>query len=420
MKKSLYVIIMLICVFYTSCSEEENTKADKKDPLIVLIDPSFGTANDIATILGRNFSPIKTENVVTFNGQEAVILEAEPGKLQIVLPDIQEGEFNVEVSVKDKTVIGPEFKFQKSVDNGWIVQTIVGQNKVDAMKDGIGTAATCKLPTSLSFAPDGSIWFTDRGNFAVRRISEELVVTTIAGEPSTKLFNHPWQGNFNSKGDYFVADKASHRIQKIDNETHKVTTFASGFNNPMSIVFDADDNLYLADRDNQDIKKISPDGQVISYPIGIKPNCLIFTPQGNLVIGGGSNYTLLELSLTSGEITTIAGDGKKGSMYDDGEVGNPLTANIGQIFGLGCDKNGVIYIADALYNVIRKFTPDSSGNYSKGTITTIAGTGNKGTKDGKSFSAEFSNPYAVLSSPDGKTLYVADIGSFLIRRLSFN
>lgn len=419
MKKLLYLLTGIVFIINTSCTDEQVEQPKKKDPVVVSINPSYGSAKDIVTILGRNFSEVKSENIVRFNGIEAVILEADPGKLQIVLPNIAEGKFNVEVTIKDTTVIGPEFTFQKSVDNGWIVQTIVGQNGVAAMKDGIGTEATCKLPTSLSFAPDGSIWFTDRGNFAIRSISTDMQVTTIAGEPSTTLFSHPWQGNFDSKGHYYVADKANHRIQKIDGVTHEVTTFATGFDDPMSLVFDANDNMYVADRDNKAIKKITPEGQTTTYPIGMTPNCLILTPGGDIVIGGSSNYTLLRLSLSTGQVTTIAGDGVKGTTYNDGEAGNPLSANIGQIFGLGCDANGAIYIADALYHVIRKFTPDSTGDYSKGTITTIAGTGTKGTKDGKALSATFNTPYAVLASADGKTLYIADTVTFLIRRMTF-
>lgn len=419
MKKITYILLALLSVLYTSCGDEQVEQPKKKDPVIVSINPSFGSAKDIVTILGRNFSSVKSENIVKFNGQEAIILEADPGKIQIVLPNIAEGKFNVEVTVKDTTLVGPEFTFQKSVDNGWIVQTIVGQSGVAAMKDGTGTEATCKLPTSLSFAPDGSIWFTDRGNFAIRSISADMQVTTIAGEPTTTLFSHPWQGNFNSKGDYYVADKANHRIQKVDGETHEVTTFATGFDDPMSLIFDANDNMYVADRDNKAIKKITPEGQTTVYPIGIAPNCLTLTPKGDIVIGGGSNYTLLKLTLSDGQVTTIAGDGVKGTIYNDGEAGNPLTANIGQIFGLSCDANGIIYIADALFHVIRTFTPDSAGDYSKGTISTIAGTGTKGTKDGKALSATFNTPYAVLASADGKTLYIADTATFLIRRLTF-
>lgn len=301
----------------------------------------------------------------------------------------------------------------------WTVETIVGQKGVHEMTDGIGTDATCKLPTSLSFAPDGSIWFTDRGNFAIRRISKDLEVTTIAGEPNTDLFSHPWQGAFNSKGDYYVASKGNHKIQKVDGNTHEVTTFADNFKNPMSLIFDKDDNMYVADRDNEAIQKITPEGERTTFSLGMKPNALVFTPQGTIIIGG-ANYTLIELSLDTKEVVTIAGNGVKDSTFDDGEKGNPLTANIGFIFGLGSDDNGVIYIADALYNVIRTFTPASNGNYLNGTIKTIAGSGSAGSKDGNAYTAEFHGPYAILPTSDGKTIYVADAITYIIRKLSYN
>ncbi len=420
MKTIVYFMLGLAGILMNiSCSDDVDEQINNQEPMIVSLSTHMGTAKDIITVYGRSFSRVKSENTVKFNGLTAIVLEADAGELQVVLPEIDEGTFNIEITINNKIIVGPAFTFKKPTDNGWVVQTIVGQSGVPAMTDGIGTQATCKLPTSLSFAPDGSIWFSDRGNFAIRRISPDVNVTTIAGSPTSDSFFHPWQGNFDSNGNYFIADKGNHRVQKVTAVTHEVSTFATGFKNPMSLVFDDEDNMYVADRDNKAIKKITPDGQVTSFGIGITPNTLVFTPQGDLIIGGSANYTLIKLTLSSGDVTTIAGDGVKGTNYNDGEPGNPLTAKVGQIFGLSCDAAGNIYIADALYHVIQKFTPGENGDYAKGTIKTIAGTGVKGTENGKALSAKFNTPYAVLVTEDGKTIYVADTVPFLIRKLTY-
>lgn len=417
MKKIVYIYMLLLGLAVSACSEENDYKAELKDLVVVAVTPSSGSAGDIVTVLGRNFSTVKSENIVKFNGIEALVLEADKGKLQIVLPQIVEGIYPVEVTVGDSMIVGPRFTFQKSIDNGWLVVTVVGQNGIYAMQDGLGTEATCKLPTGLSYAPDGSIWFTDRGNNAIRRISADMEVTTIAGGLNAGMFNAPWQGNFDSKGNYYVADKANNRIQKIEAGTHNASTFATGFKSPMSLVFDKNDNMYVADRDNKAIRKIAQDGQATIFPLGMAPNCLTLDPHGNLIIGGSSTYTLIKLA-PDGTVSQIAGDGSVGTAYFDGEPGNPMTAEIGQIFGITSDASGAIYIADASYHVIRKFTPAAGGDYTKGAIETIAGTGKKGTSDGKALSASFNTPYAILTSSDGKTLYVADAISYLIRRIT--
>jgi len=99
MKKLLYLLTGIVFIINTSCTDEQVEQPKKKDPVVVSINPSYGSAKDIVTILGRNFSAVKSENIVKFNGIEALILEADPGKLQIVLPNIAEGKFNVEVTL---------------------------------------------------------------------------------------------------------------------------------------------------------------------------------------------------------------------------------------------------------------------------------------------------------------------------------
>ena len=67
------------------------------------------------------------------------------------------------------------------------------------MTDGVGTEATTKLPTGITFAPDGSLWFTERGYNYIRRISPDFLVTSlldVAVDGSSAI----WQGGFDSKG----------------------------------------------------------------------------------------------------------------------------------------------------------------------------------------------------------------------------
>ena len=121
----------------------------------------------------------------------------------------------------------------------------------------------------------------------------------------------------------------------------------------------------------------------------------------------------------SGERIDIAGCGERpgDAGYSDGEEGNPLAAIVGNVFGLAFDAADRLYIADASAHSIRILTP-KDGDYTKGTLETVAGTGKAGYTDGLGLKAAFNNPYGVQPTPDGKTIYVADSSNELIRSIS--
>lgn len=304
-----------------------------------------------------------------------------------------------------------------SATTTYTVTTFAGTPNVAGFADGTGLTATFRYPNSLSRKADGSIWIADRGNNAIRSMTAEGVVTTISTPNGS--FNAPWQGNFDSQGNYFVADKANHRIQKVTPDG-TVTTFATGFSNPMSLIFDNEDNMYVSDRDNKAIKKITPAGVISTYAsLGtFLPNCAVFDKNGNLLVGSGNTYTIVSVA-PDGTVTTVAGDGTKGTASLDGTPGQPLTAEIGQYFGFDIDSNGVLYMADYLFHTIRTLTPDENGDYSKGTVKTIAGTGQKGFADGNGSTATFTNPLAILVNPDNSSFFVTE-SSNIIRKITID
>ena len=123
------------------------------------------------------------------------------------------------------------------------------------------------------------------GNHRIRKISTAGVVTTLAGSGVSGFmdgtlamarFNRPAGVAVDASGNVYVADEANHRIRKISPEGVVTTLagngtagFAEGtvlttqFSSPRNIVVDGLDNLYVADRNNHRVCKISPDGKVI-------------------------------------------------------------------------------------------------------------------------------------------------------------
>jgi ABC-type branched-subunit amino acid transport system substrate-binding protein len=102
-------------------------------------------------------------------------------------------------------------------------------------------------------------------------------------------------------------------------------------------------------------------------------------------------------------VSTLAGDGYRG--YQDGP--GPQARFAGAIGGMAIDRQGNIYIPEPLVHRIRRVTPD-------GFVSTLAGTGNPGYADGPIATAQFSGPTG-LAVDAARNVYVADLGNHCVR-----
>jgi ABC-type branched-subunit amino acid transport system substrate-binding protein/sugar lactone lactonase YvrE len=145
------------------------------------------------------------------------------------------------------------------------------------------------------------------------------------------------------------------------------------FNGVDGIVADGQGNIYASERFGHRVRRISPDGMV----------------------------------------STLAGTGVAG--YADGPA---TTAQFSLPKGLAVDAAGSLYVADAYNHRIRVIHPDGpalSGN--EGTVSTLAGTGEAGYRDGPAAQAQFNRPMDVILSASG-VIYVADSGNNRVRAIS--
>lgn len=410
-----FLLVVQLLFMLGACSDDDY-KASVKELRLVRVTPSNVYTGDIVSILGRNFSTDTGENYVYIDETPAQVIEAVKDEIKIIMPAMEPGRHIIRVKTASGDLSGLEVTYLKTPDHEYLVSTIVGRKGVATCEDGVGTDATTKLPSGLAFAPDGSIWFTDRGFNAIRRISPDYEVTTL-GKVAIDNGSAVWQGGFNSKGEYYFIDKAKGMLRKFNPADGKATTIASGMKSPMNVAFDSDDNMYVSARDNKAIYKFTPDGiqstfATLQYP----PNYCTFDRRGNMLVGV-NGYVLLQIA-PDGTQSVICGDGQKHSEYNDGEPGNPLTAAIGPTFGVCAAADGSIYYADNRYHVIRHLVPDESGDYSKGTLETIMGTGKAGYADGKGLKAAFNAPYEIIITEDGKTMYIAGAINYVIRSVS--
>jgi sugar lactone lactonase YvrE len=266
-----------------------------------------------------------------------------------------------------------------------VVTTLAGSGK-EGFADGMGKDAVFNGPAGIAIDRDGNIYTAEWKGHRVRKITPAGVVTTLAGSGKAGFadgtgagasFNTPEGVALDSKGNVYVADSANNKIRKIS-PSGVVTTLAgsgkkdfvngvgaeAGFMDPKGIALDAVGNVYVSDKGNHQIRKITPGGVV----------------------------------------TTLAGSGKAGS-----ENGRGAEASFNKPFGPTVDGQGNVYVADSGNNLIRKITPS-------GVVFTLAGSGKAGSEDGYESAASFNTPWGVAVDSFG-TVYVSDHNSFKIRKI---
>ena len=381
--------------------------------------PITGNPGDEVVLTGEGFGSKPSDVKVTVNGKEAEVKEVTPGTLTIVMPENEPGRYPVVVTTEEKTVDNLSFTYLDKTT--YTVATVAGSGTAGSA-NGTGAAASFKFPETLSLAPDGSIWIVERNN-AVRRMDKDFNVTTVASGAS---FKSSYSGAFDKNGNLYVANKDLKNIVKVTaNGTTTVFTCQTTFSAPMGIAFDNDNCLYVADRDAKKIFKLTIDGELrMTYDMSDEkqgPCAIAVDKKGRVLAANGASFKLFMFE-TDGTKRTIFGNGIKpvAETYSDGEPGDLSKATMGIVFGsLSFDDSGTLYFGDWNCHTIRSLTPDANGDYSEGTLKTIAGLPLKpGKTDGAGQHATFKNPAGLLVN--GNIIYVADEQNNLIRSITIN
>ena len=426
------LFIFFAFCFFTNCSKKgTNPTPVDNTPKVTITSLSVTTAtyNTVVVIKGTGFSNTVANDLVFFNGKAAMVTAAASTQLTVTVP-LSAGTGKVSVKIDGGTeVTGPVFTYQQS----WVVSTFAGSG-AKGYKDGSGTIAEFNFPTGLAFDGAGNLFVSEEGNDDVRKITQDGVVSTIAGNRiqgsdngngASASFWNPTGLAVDKTGNIFVTDYANNLIRKID-PLNNVTTFAGqraiGFNNgqgtaasfagPTDIKIDASGSLYVSDFTNEAIRKITTDGVVstfasIKLPIGSNifnfPFGITFDKDNNLY---ATTYSFKVQKITSGGVVSVfAGSGIRGT--DDGAAGS---ASFYEMFSLASDKNGNIYVTDS--NLIRKITPS-------GQVTTLAGIETTvGSTDGSASIATFNHPIGIAIDKSGN-IFVADTQNNLIRKIAF-
>ncbi|HEX7926944.1 MAG TPA: NHL repeat-containing protein, partial [bacterium] len=191
---------------------------------------------------------------------------------------------------------------------------------------------------------------------------------------------------------------------------------------PIGLMTDSEDNVYVADMNNSVLRKITPAGEVTTLSGSITRSgsddgtgaaARFFTPfgvtadvDGNVYVADRDNGTIRKITPT-GEVSTLAGTaGTPGSADGTGSAAQFATP-----FGVATDSAGNVYVADTDNSTIRKITP-------AGVVSTFAGTAEApGSADGTGADAAFTTPQGVATDSAGN-VYVADSGNHTIRKIT--
>jgi hypothetical protein len=280
-----------------------------------------------------------------------------------------------------------------------LISTIVGKN-VTYGDGGAATNAILSDPQGMAADAYGNLFVADGDHSLVRKVDTNGIITTGAGN-----------GTFGFSGDGGAATNAS-------------------LNYPMSVALDSVGNLYIADYDNQLVRKVDAAGVITTVAgngtngsgsgtysgdggaatnAGLNgPDAVAVDTLGNLYIADTGNQRIRKVDAT-GVISTVAGNGTSGFSGDGGRATNASLAL--NNCGIALDSAGNLFIADFSNYRIRKVNTN-------GIISTVAGNGTNGYSGdgGLATNAEFGNPNDVAVDAAGN-LYIADYYNSAVRKV---
>ena len=270
-----------------------------------------------------------------------------------------------------------------------IITTFAGNGTQGYCGDGSKATVACLYSPHGIVSYKGNLYIADSDNGVVREVDSSGIISTIAGD-------YPHRDRYCGDGGAATAACLYY---------------------PVGLAFDSLGNLYIADYDNDAVRKVTPAGIITTYAgtgtagyngdggpatkADLKgPYGLAFDSENNLYISDYGNHVIREVVFKTGVINTIAGTGVAGDTGNGGlAVNAELDGPVGMYFNT---TNNTLYFADSLSFVLREV------NVASGIISNFAGsgkagnlTGNKACSSGKATAANLSVVVDVVFDTSG-------------------
>jgi hypothetical protein len=316
----------------------------------------------------------------------------------------------------------------------WTVSTVAG-SATAGFTDGDSTQAQFNNAQGIITDNKGNLFIGDIGNASIRQVTYAGHVSTYTGKNignPDPLFGNIYGLVRDNQGNIY--DIEYDLIRKIVSPTNNsilagamIVNYADGtgananFHMIANMAIDSQGNIFLPDYDMQDnfrLRKVTPDGVVSTlaltdntgFPSSGLPNyhylySVAVDAAGNIYVTANGNCMIKKID-PSGNVTILAGKGDVGFVDGKGTA-----AQFNTILGMACDASGNLWVCDGSNHAIRLVTPD-------GTVTTIAGTGSMGYKDGDAAQALFKFPFGITVDKDG-VIFIMDNGNNRVRKLEF-
>ncbi len=269
-----------------------------------------------------------------------------------------------------------------------VISAFAGNGALGSSGDGAAaTGAAMNFPTDMVVDAAGNVYISDTGNHRVRRVAPNGVITTYAGTgvadfggdggPATQAtLTSPNGLALDAAGNLYIADSGNARVRKVTASTGIITTVAGngrvGFSGdggqaaqasfifPFGVAVDRNGALYVLDRFDFRIRRVATDGVITTIAgtgqagyngddrqaSGAQINVggfMTTDADGNLYFADFLNHRVRKITISTGLITTVVGNGIPGA---GGDGGDPSRSQIFLPTDVAVDSRGVIYVAD--------------------------------------------------------------------------
>lgn len=343
-------------------------------------------------------------------------------------------------------------------------------------ENGLKQEAAFRIPRGIALLPDGRLVVADTRNQLIRVIGEETVSVyagfeglpldsydlpvgaLMDGKAEEAVFNRPKGMAVDMNGNVIIADAENHAVRQISADGSVITIAGDGvrgdadgesarFRNPTDVAVAADGTIYVADTENHVIRAISPEGIVstlnaksqrtveqiegvawnagdykdgpLAEALFNEPSAVELDSEGNLYVSDTGNHLIRYIDFQEGMVTTAAGSvPAEGSIYAEQALhaaggfadGSAEEARFFAPLGLAVTEEGGLVIADSLNHAIRYLH--------EGEVSTIAGSTEQepGNRMGINGSNLLDQPSDVAIDENGR-IYIADSYNQMIKQL---